>query len=115
MKTSLNPLSEPFTLMRGVRQRGSTCNVVTITVGNILANFIDADRRIKGKGDHEIKIVIFADNIRVVLKLYEDLFRSNRKFSKSQALWAGTIEHKNRIDQPAQREFSNVSIKKLGS
>ena len=53
----------------------------------VLANFIDADKRIKGIqiGDHEIKIVNFADNttiflrditclnrIQVILKPYEN-------------------------------------------
>ena len=52
----------------------------------VLANFINADKRIKGKqiGDHEIKIVSFADSTtilrditclnsaQVILKLYEN-------------------------------------------
>ena len=52
----------------------------------VLANFIDADKRMKGVqiGDHEIKLVNFADDItifsgditclnriQVILKLYE--------------------------------------------
>ena len=55
-------------------------------VAEVLANFINADKRIKGIqiGDHEIKIVNFADNttiflrditclnrIQVILRLYE--------------------------------------------
>ena len=56
-------------------------------VAEVLANFINADKRIKGiqTGDHEIKIVNFTDNtniflrtitclnrIQVILKLYEN-------------------------------------------
>ena len=56
-------------------------------VAEVLANFINADKRIKGIqiGDHEIKIVNFADNttiflrditclkrIHVILRLYEN-------------------------------------------
>ena len=67
----------------------------------VLANFIDADKRIKGVqiGDHEIKLVNFADNItifleditclnriQVILKLYEEASSSKRNFSQSQVL-----------------------------
>ena len=56
----------------------------------VLANFINADKRIKGIqiGDHEIKIVIFTDNttiflrditslnrVQVILRLYENAMR----------------------------------------
>ena len=55
-------------------------------VAEVLVNFINADRRIKGiqRGDHEIKMVNFTDNttiflrditclnrIQVILRLYE--------------------------------------------
>ena len=67
----------------------------------VLANFIDADKGIKGVqiGDHEIKLVNFADNITiflediaglnrlpVILKLYEEASSSKRNFSESQVL-----------------------------
>ena len=67
----------------------------------VLANFIDADKGIKGVqiGDHEIKLVNFADNItifleditclnriQVILKLYEEASSSKRNFSQSQVL-----------------------------
>ena len=56
----------------------------------VLANLINADKRIKGIqiGDHEIKIVIFTDNttiflrditslnrVQVILRLYENAMR----------------------------------------
>ena len=66
----------------------------------VLANFIDADKRMKGVkiGDHEMKLVNFADDIaiflgdiaffnriQVILKLYEEDSSSKINFSKSQA------------------------------
>ena len=56
-------LSDPFTLMQGVRQGCPLSMVLYITVDHAFANFIDADKRIKGMqiGDHEIKLVNFAD------------------------------------------------------
>ena len=57
-------LYDPFTLTQGVRQ-GCPLSMVYITVAYVFANFIDADKRIKGMqiGDHEIKLVNFADEI----------------------------------------------------
>ena len=57
-------LSDPFTLMRGVTQGYPLSMLLYIIAADILANFIDANKRIKGIkiGDHEIKIVNFADN-----------------------------------------------------
>ena len=67
----------------------------------VLANFIDADKRMKGVkiGDHEMKLVNFADDIaiflgdiaffnriQVILKLYEEDSSSKINFSKSHAL-----------------------------
>ena len=72
--------------MQGVRQGCPLSSVSYIRAGQVLANFIDADKRIKGVqiGDHEIKLVNFADDItifsgditclnriQVILKLYE--------------------------------------------
>ena len=72
-----------------------------IVTAEVLANFIDADKRIKGlqTGDHEIKLVNFADDItmflgditcfnriQVILKLYEEDSSSKINFPKSQAL-----------------------------
>ena len=79
-------LSDPSTLMQGVRQECPLSSVLYIRAAEVLANFIDADKRIKGVqiGDHEIKLVNFADDItiflgditclnrmQVILKLYE--------------------------------------------
>ena len=75
--------------------------VLYIVTAEVLANFIDADKRIKGlqTGDHEIKLVNFADDItmflgditcfnriQVILKLYEEDSSSKINFPKSQAL-----------------------------
>ena len=56
-------LSDPFTLMQGVRQRCPLSMVLHITVAYVFADFIDADNRTKGIqiGDHEIELVNFAD------------------------------------------------------
>ena len=66
----------------------------------VVASFINADKRIKGLqiGDHEIKVLNFADNttiflrdftyldrIQVILKLHEDASSSKTNFSKGQA------------------------------
>ena len=86
-------LSDPFTLMQGVHQG--------CPLSEVLANFIDAEKRMRGVqiGDHEIKLVNFADNItiflgdiaclnriQVILKLYEEDSNSKINFSKSQFL-----------------------------
>ena len=80
-------LSDPFTLMQGFRQRCPLSMVFYITVAYVSANSVDADNRIKGIqiGDHEIKLVNFADEItfflgditclnriQVVLKLFQE-------------------------------------------
>ena len=71
-----------------------------IIVSEVLVSFINANKKIKEIqiGDHEIKIVNFADNttifsrgitcidrIQVILKLYNDASSSKINFSKSQA------------------------------
>ena len=55
---TLLPLCKGFARM-------STINGLYITVAYVFANFIDADKRIKGIQirDHEIKLVNFADGI----------------------------------------------------
>ena len=90
-------LSDPFTLMQGVRQRCPLSLVLYIRGAEILANFIDADKRIKGVqiGDHDIKLVNFADDItiflgditclnriQVILKLCEKAFSSKTNLFK---------------------------------
>ena len=76
--------------------------LLCIIVAEVLAIFIDADTRIKGIqiGDHEIKIVNFADDttiflrdfscltkIELILELPQKASRSKINFSKSQTLW----------------------------
>ena len=58
-------LFDPFTLMQGVRQGCPFSMVLYITAAYVFANFIDADKGIKGIkiGHHEIKLVNFADEI----------------------------------------------------
>ena len=60
-------LSDPFTLMQGVRQGCPLSSVLYIMAAEVFANFIDADKRIKRVhiGDHEIKIVNFAGDITI--------------------------------------------------
>ena len=76
-------------------------------VAEVLANLINADKRIKGIqiGDHEIKIVNFTDNtiiflrditclnrIQVILRLYEkDKLVQRYFFQKSQAVMGWCI------------------------
>ena len=92
-------LSDPFTLMQWVRQGCPLSLVLYIRAAEVLANFIDADKRIKEVqiGDHEIKLENFADDItiflgditclnriQVILKLYEKAFSSKiNLFKKS--------------------------------
>ena len=86
-----------------------------IIVAEVLASFIIANKRIKEIqiGDHEIKIVNFADDttiflrditchnwMQVILELNQDASSSKINFLKRQALRAGA--YKNRIDEPGQ-------------
>ena len=102
-------LSDPFTLMRGVRRGCPLSMLLYIVASVLLANFIIADTKIKGIqiGSHEIKVVNFADDTTIflrdincldrtqtILELYEIASSSKINFSKSHAVWAG--EYKNR-------------------
>ena len=93
-------------------------------MAEVLAIFIDADTRIKGIqiGDHEIKIVNFADDTTIflrdfscftktelILELSQKASNSKISFSKSQTLWG--VAYKNRIDKPRQMAWSQFSIK----
>ena len=53
-------LSDPFTLMQGVRQGCPPSLVLYFMAVEVLANFIDADKRMKRVqiGNHQIKLVI---------------------------------------------------------
>ena len=80
-------LSDPFTLTREVCQGCLFSMLLYIIAAEVLASFINANKRIKGIqiGDHEIKIVNFSDDttiflrditylkrMQVIFKLYED-------------------------------------------
>ena len=80
-------LSDPFTLTQEVCQECLFSMLLYIIAAEVLVSFINANKRIKGIqiGDHEIKIVKFADDttiflrditcldrMQVTLKLYED-------------------------------------------
>ena len=63
-------LSDPFNIMRGVRQGCPLFMLLYIIVAVVLANFIIAEKRVKGVqiGIQEIKIVSFADDTTIFLK-----------------------------------------------
>ena len=120
-------LSDPFTIMRGVRQGCPLSMLLYIIAAEVLAIFIITDTKVKGVqiGTHEIKIINFADDttiflrdidcltrIQAILNLYEKASSSKINLSKSQALWAGS--YKNRYDKPGKIVWSNFSIKILG-
>ena len=64
-------LSDPLTIVR-VRQGCLLSMLLYIIAIEVLANFINTDKMIKGIqiGDHEIKIVNFADNTTIFLRYY---------------------------------------------
>ena len=63
-------LSDPFTLMRGVRQGYPLSMLLYIIAAEVLAYFIIAGTRVKGIhiDNQEIKIVIFADDTTIFLR-----------------------------------------------
>ena len=84
--------------MQGVHQESPFSILLSIIVADILANLIDADKKINEIqiGDHEIKILNIVDNnsifsrditrlnrIKVILKLHEDVYSSKENFLKS--------------------------------
>ena len=84
--------------MQGAHQESPFSILLPIIVSDILANLIDADKKINEIqiGDHEIKILNFVDNnsifskditrlnrIKVILKLHEDVYSSKENFLKS--------------------------------
>ena len=89
-------LYDPFTLTREVYQGCLFSMLLYIIAAEVLASFINANKRIKGIqiGGYEIKILNLADNttiflrditclikIQVNLKLYEDASTSKINFS----------------------------------
>ena len=86
--------------MQGAHQGCPLSLVLCIMAAEVLANFIDADKRMRKVQirDHEMKLVNFSDDItiflgdvtffnriQVILKLYEEDSSSKINFSKSQA------------------------------
>ena len=71
-------LSDPFNIMRGVRQGCSLSMLLYIIAAEVLANFIIADKRVKGVqiGTQGIKIVNFADDTTIFLKDIDCLNRT---------------------------------------
>ena len=70
-KIKINDLQpDPFSLMQEVCQECLLSMLLYIIAAEVLASFINADKRIKGIqiGDHEIKIVNFADNFTIFLR-----------------------------------------------
>ena len=63
-------LSDPFTLTREVHQRHLFSMLFYIIATELLASFINADKRIERIqiGEHEIKIVNFADDTTIFLR-----------------------------------------------
>ena len=113
--------------MRGFCQGFFHSRCCCIIAAEVPVCFIDADKRIKGIqiGDHDIKLVNFADStsiflrgitclnrIQLILKLYEKASSSKINFSKSQSLWAGA--YKMRTDKSEQMVWSQSSYKMLG-
>ena len=88
-KIKIDGLLSDTLLLMLVRQECLLSTLLYNTTAEVLPNFINADKRIKGIqiGDHEIKIVNFAGNItiflrgdinclnriQVILKLYENI------------------------------------------
>ena len=97
-------LSDPLTPICA-RQWWQLSKLFYNIAAEVLANLINADKRIKGIkiGDHEIKIVRFTDNtiiflrditclnrIQVILRLYEkDKLVQRQFFQKAKPLWGG--------------------------
>ena len=100
-KIEINGLiSDSFTLTRKVCQECLFSMLLYIIAAEVIASFINTNKSIKGIqiGDHEIKIVNFADDttiflrditclnrMQVIWKLYEAASSSKINFSKSQA------------------------------
>ena len=91
-------LSDPFTHKREVFQVCALSMLLYFIVAELLPNFIDTNKRIKGIqiGQHEIELVNFADGTtiflrditclnrkQVILKLYKEASSSQINFSKT--------------------------------
>ena len=69
-KSKINGLlSDSFTLIQGFHQGSPLSLLFCIIVAEVIAIFIDGDKRIKGmqRGDHKIKIVNFTNDTTILL------------------------------------------------
>ena len=81
-------LSASLTLSQGLHQGSPFSMLLCIIVAEVLAIFIDGDARIKGIqiGDHEIKIVKFADGTTIFLRDFSCLTKIELIIQLSQKL-----------------------------
>ena len=117
-------LSDYFTIIQGFRQGYTLAMLISIIVAEVLAIFNDTDTRLNEIeiGSHEIKKVIFADDIAIccwhhfiyfikiwlILNWCGKASSSKASFSKIHILCAGA--YKNRTDKPRQMVLSQFSI-----
>ena len=75
-------LSDPFTLRQGVCQRYSLLVLLYVISAEVLANFINVDKEIRGIqiGDHEIKIVNLANNTTTFLNFENIVFQKAKPY-----------------------------------
>ena len=116
-------LSDSFTLIQEFHQGCPLSMLLWIIVAEVLAIFIDADTRIKGIqiGDHEIKIVNFADDttiflwdfscltkIELILELSQKSSSSKINFQKARpyGVWHIKIELINQNKWPDHNSLS---------
>ena len=118
-------LSDSFTIIQWFRQGCPFSLLLCIIAAELLTIFIDSDIKIKGIqiGDHEIKIINFADDtiiclryfschtkMELVLKLCEKASSSKKIFSKA-SLVLRAEAYKNRIDKPRRMDGHNSPSK----
>ena len=83
LKININGLlSDPFTLRQGVCQQYSLLMLLYVISAEVLANFINVDKEIRGIqiGDHEIKIVNLANNTTTFLNFENIIFQKAKPY-----------------------------------
>ena len=90
-------LSESFTLIQGFHHGCSLSMFLCIIAAEVLAIFIDANTRIKGiqTGDHEIKIVNFADDTTIFLRDFSCLTKIELILELSQKASSSKVNFQN--------------------
>ena len=90
-------LSESFTLIQGFHHGCSLSMFLCIIAAEVLAIFIDANTRIKGiqTGDHEIKIVNFADDTTIFLRDFSCLTKTELTLELSQKASSSKVNFQN--------------------